>query len=257
MWPGGKDGAGVAQRLINQIPPHDVFVSAFLGDCAVMRRLKPASLSIGIDLDRENIDRWAANAAACGVPDRTAFFCCDAVEWLRHRFGWYHVAATGDGAPVARPTMLAVPASSSAATSSGATRWFVYADPPYMLATRKSAAQLYKHEMSDAAHVRLLETLRWLPCLVMVSHYPCDLYSDYLAGWRSFKFRSQTRGGSSAVECVWCNYPEPTILHDSRYLGRDKREREKIRRRVRRALGKVQRLPPLERQAVLDALARP
>ena len=109
MWPGGKDGAGVAQRLINQIPPHDVFVSAFLGDCAVMRRLKPASLSIGIDLDRENIDRWAANAAACGVPDRTAFFCCDAVEWLRHRFGWYHVAATGDGAPVARPTMLAVP----------------------------------------------------------------------------------------------------------------------------------------------------
>lgn len=41
-WPGGKDGSGVAQRLINQIPPHDVFVSPFLGDCAILRKKLPA-----------------------------------------------------------------------------------------------------------------------------------------------------------------------------------------------------------------------
>src|SRR3954451_2058388 len=58
-WPGGKDGSGVVQRLINQIPPHDVFVSAFLGDCAILRKKLPAKLSIGIDLDRANIERWA------------------------------------------------------------------------------------------------------------------------------------------------------------------------------------------------------
>jgi DNA adenine methylase len=47
VYYGGKDGAGVAQRLINQIPPHRVFVSAFLGDCAVLRRIRPAELTIG------------------------------------------------------------------------------------------------------------------------------------------------------------------------------------------------------------------
>lgn len=254
MWPGGKDGAGVVQRLINQIPPHDVFVSAFLGDCAVMRRMRPARLSIGIDLDRDNVTRWAN---AHGSPG-WEFHCSDGIEWLRHRFGWYRVASSGDSGRTMTATpasQTAVAADSSDGGSGDATKWFVYVDPPYMLATRKSGKQLYKHDMSDGAHVRLLQTLVWLPCMCMVSHYPCDLYNDALAGWRSFKFESQTRGGSPALECVWCNYPAPSALHDSRFLGRNKREREKIHRRVRRALGKVQRLPPLERQAVLDALA--
>jgi DNA adenine methylase len=248
-WPGGKDGAGVVQRLINEIPPHDVFVSAFLGDCALLRKIRPAGLSIGIDLDADNVRRWVRSAGdagssgdGSGVGSCRQLFCCDAVEWLRFQFGWYRVArSSGDGSGDA--TML--PAGET---------WFVYADPPYLMDTRKSKRQRYAHEMSDADHVRLLETLVWLPCLCMVSHYPCDLYDRALAGWRSFTFRSVTRGGGLATEKVWCNYPLPERLHDSRFLGRNKREREKIHRRVRRALGKVQRLPALERQAVLDAL---
>jgi DNA adenine methylase len=279
MWPGGKDGAGVAQRLINQIPPHDVFVSAFLGDCAVLRKIRPAGLAIGIDLDRANVERWSAGADGSSVVEfggasGRQFFCCDAVEWLRHRFGWYQVDGSGGDRPSPIPAAgaraddsggevlgkAARVARSSDARSSDATRlsnantWFVYADPPYMLNTRASKKQLYAHEMTDGDHVRLLATLLWLPCMVMVSHYPCRLYDDALAGWRSFSFRVQTRGGRSAIEKVWCNYPVPDKLHDSQFLGRDKREREKIRRRVRRALSKVQKLPPLERQAVLDAL---
>lgn len=260
-WPGGKDGAGVAQRLINEIPPHDVFVSAFLGDCAVLRKMRPARLSVGIDLERDNCDRWAANTAAAAASG-AEFHCCDAVEWLRHRFGWYRVDGSGG---LGRKYFAA--GSSDGGSGAGRSQdladefgvqtrltWFVYADPPYLLQTRASKRQMYAHEMSEADHVRLLETLVWLPCLCMVSHYPCDLYDRALAGWRSFTFQSTTRGGL-ATEKVWCNYPVPSQLHDSRYLGRNKREREKIHRRVRRALGKVQRLPALERQAVLDALA--
>ena len=48
---GGKSGGGVHQAIINQIPPHDVYCAPFLGDDAIMRRIKPAERSIGIEID--------------------------------------------------------------------------------------------------------------------------------------------------------------------------------------------------------------
>jgi hypothetical protein len=50
-YPGGKNGAGVYQTLINLMPPHDVYIEPFLGGGAVMRLKRPARLNIGIDLD--------------------------------------------------------------------------------------------------------------------------------------------------------------------------------------------------------------
>jgi DNA adenine methylase len=255
-WPGGKDGAGVVQRLVNEIPPHDVFVSAFLGDCAVMRTIRPAVQSIGIDLDRENVGRWADANQVSG----REFFCCDAVEWLRYRFGWYRVAGSGGGGSGGAADGSSVAGSSDAAAgdakSSDGTRLrtLVYCDPPYLLQSRRNGRRMYVHEMTEEDHAKLLATLVWLPCLVMVSHYPCAMYDAALAGWRSFAYRAMTRAGKMATEKVWCNYPVPSELHDARFLGRNKRERERIRRRVRRATAKIAGLPPLERQAVLDAI---
>jgi hypothetical protein len=133
-------------------------------------------------------------------------------------------------------------------------RVFVYLDPPYLLDARRSRRQLYDHEMTDEQHVRLLDTVVRLPCQVMISHYPHPLYASCLAGWRTFTFRSQTRGGRMATEQVWCNYPQPTELHDARFVGGNKRERERVRRRVRNWVGGLERMTPEERQAVLDAI---
>ena len=44
-YPGGKAGAGVCQRIINQIPSHDVYTEPFLGDGALLRRTCPARVS--------------------------------------------------------------------------------------------------------------------------------------------------------------------------------------------------------------------
>ena len=52
-YPGGKAGSGVYQTLINQIPPHDVYVSATAGHDAVLRYKRPAARNIAIDLDPE------------------------------------------------------------------------------------------------------------------------------------------------------------------------------------------------------------
>lgn len=282
-WPGGKDGAGVAQQLINEIPPHKVFVSAFLGDCAILRRKRPASANIGIDLDRANVERWANRPPIAPLQ----LFCCSSIEWLRHRFGCYQVAEIGvsvraaecggevlgdacgaenggdrrrnlaglkDHATAALSGDLVGNVAASSGSQSTDAEAFVYADPPYMLSSRRSKGRLYEHELTDDQHVELLTTLKMLPCNVMVSHYPCDLYDRALAGWRSFTFTVQTRGGAKATEKVWCNYPQPAVLHDPRYLGRNKRQRERIRRRVRNWSQGLARMHPLERQAILDAI---
>ena len=48
-YPGGKNGAGIYQRIINHMPPHRVYIEPFLGSGAVMRHKRPAERNIGID----------------------------------------------------------------------------------------------------------------------------------------------------------------------------------------------------------------
>ena len=48
-YPGGKNA--VYRTLINRIPPHRVFIEAFLGSGALMRHKRAADVNIGIDVD--------------------------------------------------------------------------------------------------------------------------------------------------------------------------------------------------------------
>jgi site-specific DNA-adenine methylase len=57
VYPGGKNGAGVYQTIINLMPPHDVYIEPFLGGGAIMRQKRPALLNIGVDLDPGAIAR--------------------------------------------------------------------------------------------------------------------------------------------------------------------------------------------------------
>lgn len=69
-YPGGK--GALYQWLINQIPPHDIFISTHLGQCAIMRYKRPARINIGIDLDETVIDAWRYELGP-GLPvDHTA-----------------------------------------------------------------------------------------------------------------------------------------------------------------------------------------
>jgi DNA adenine methylase len=67
VYPGGKNGAGVYQTLINLMPPHEVYIEPFLGGGAIMRQKRPAALNIGIDLDAAVIARFDDDARACTV----------------------------------------------------------------------------------------------------------------------------------------------------------------------------------------------
>jgi hypothetical protein len=216
-YPGGKNGAGVFQRIINQIPPHKVYLEPFAGSAAILRKKRPAARSIAVDLDPGAI----AALREAVLPVGTELVRGDGLEFLK-RFPW-----------------------------TGAE--FVYADPPYMIQTRRGG-RIYASELSRSHHALLLDLLNDLPCQVMVSGYWSRLYERSLEGWRTDHFPVMTRGGP-AEEWLWMNYPEPAALHDYRYLGRNFREREKFTRQQKRWVTRLRRMGTLQRFALLAALA--
>jgi len=250
-YPGGKAGAGVFQKIINQIPPHDTLIEVCLGDGAITRRIRRARRSIGIDIDMATAAKFAGE-----VPD-VEVYCCDGIEWLKHTFGLYRLApggdaaAGGDGSGVDESGGCYAGVAATFGDSAG--KAFVYIDPAYLMSTRRGG-KLYRHDMTDVQHWDLLWVIRRLSCYVMISGYPSPMYSASLENWRRISFQTTTRGGSLATECLWMNYEPPAELHDYRFLGNDKRERERIHRKARNWTAGLDRLPPLERQAIVRSI---
>ena len=129
----------------------------------------------------------------------------------------------------------------------------VYCDPPYIRETRKKYYPLYKYEYSSFQHIELLELIKSLPCMVMISGYESPLYMESLKNWHTHSFQAATHHGM-ATEWIWMNYSKPDQLHDYSYLGDNFREREKIKRRTKRWSVRIRSLPLLERQATLSAI---
>lgn len=225
-YPGGKNGAGVFQTIINQIPEHSIYIEAFVGSGAVLRNKRPVSTSIVIDADADVAAQWA---------DVTTYpRCCGEL-----------IALHGDAR-----SLLGIFADRELLSP----RVFIYCDPPYVRSARRSAGAIYRHEMTDADHLLLLGLLVEVPALVMVSGYRCPLYDVALSSWRRIDFQAMTRGGP-ATESLWMNYPEPVALADYSHLGRDFRERQDLKRQRERWRARLLRMSPLKRQALMLALS--
>ena len=82
---------------------------------------------------------------------------------------------------------------------------FIYADPPYLLDTRKG--YLYKREMANHEHEELLEVLLNHPGKVMISGYDSEMYNVYLKDWRWESIKTLAEGATSRTEKIWMNYP--------------------------------------------------
>lgn len=218
-YPGGKNGAGVFQRLINLMPPHRCYIEAFLGSGAIMRRKKRAAENVGIDADAGVIAGHVAGGHLAGVE---LIHGC-ALSWLADR-RW-----SGDE--------------------------LVYCDPPYLGSARSRPARaIYAHEMTaKGEHEELLRIVKACPALVIISGYPSPLYDRLLLGWRRVDYMAQTRGGAKP-ECAWLNFPEPAELHDYGWIGDDFRERMRIGRKINRWTRRLAAMPTLERAAILAAL---
>jgi DNA adenine methylase len=92
-------------------------------------------------------------------------------------------------------------------------RELVYCDPPYLHSTRNDS-HIYNYELTEADHTRLLEIIKALPCMVLISGYWSALYAQALRAWNTASFQTVTRAGKVVTEWLWYNYPDPVALHD-------------------------------------------
>jgi DNA adenine methylase len=86
----------------------------------------------------------------------------------------------------------------------------IYADPPYLGRERQDGApleqrRLYDLEMSEAAHLELLEALDDHPGPVVLSGYDSTLYADRLSLWSLVTKRDRNDANGHRAEALWLN----------------------------------------------------
>jgi len=264
-YAGGKNGSGVFQRLICMMPPHKVFVEMFLGSGAIIRRKKPADLSLAYELDKKTIREFAK-----AVPLESFLPWDINSEWT------YPGELPGNGGtsigfyePGTLRTNLEifnVDAFEALKAKFVASSYFwgmhnpgdvlLYCDPPYPDGVRSSKGRIYKFElMAEAEHNELCSLLLAIPCKIILSGYDNDLYNDRLKGWRKESIPTTNRAGKRVLETVWLNFPAPVELHDYQHAGENYRDRWRIEKRLRNWTGQLERMTPAERGAMLERLA--
>jgi DNA adenine methylase len=206
------------QQLINLMPPHEVYIETHLGGGSVIRNKRLAKRNIGIEIDPKVFQIWSEEEKR----PELELIQADAVLFLKtYQF-------TGNE--------------------------MVYCDPPYLRETRRNRnRKYYRYEYCVEQHLELLEVIKTIQCMVMISGYESELYKEILTGWHIHTFDSAVRGGVN-TEWVWMNYPEPIELHDYRFLGNNFRERERLKRRKENWVSRLQCMAVLERQALLCAM---
>ncbi|MCK5613954.1 DNA adenine methylase [Candidatus Pacearchaeota archaeon] len=217
---GGKSGAGTYQTIINQIPYHDIYIEGFLGMGGILRNKRPARKSIGLDLNSTCINEVINFGLFPGLVVKNT---C-AISFLE-------LEAKKFGKEV-----------------------FIYLDPPYPLDSRKDNRPVYKFELSDQDHLRILTAIKALNCNIAISTYPNKLYNQELSGWRKIEFESSTRQGM-ATENLYMNYGSGFHLHDDRYLGANSGTRQDIKRRIERSVKGIMKWKTAERLRFLRELA--
>lgn len=215
---GSKNANGLFQFIINHIPQHRIYIEGFLGGGTILQAKKPAQTSYCFDTDPTVIDAFNLR---CSI---------DNVSYMNESFlsGMQLISDLLDPADT-----------------------FIYLDPPYHHNTRTSTKR-YRYEMTNAGHIDLLDYVAGSPYKIMLSCYDNDLYRSKLHKWTRKTVKSMTRGGLR-TETIYMNY-KISSLHDSRYIGKDFTDRQRIKRKVARHIKKLSQLEPLERECIIDEI---
>ena len=86
-----------------------------------------------------------------------------------------------------------------------------YVDPPYMPETRDKGGD-YAHELTGDQHVELLQFLRTLGGMVVLSGYPSPVYDDLLADWTRVERKALADGARARTEVLWINPAANRVL---------------------------------------------
>jgi site-specific DNA-adenine methylase len=230
-YTGGKNGSGVYQKIISMMPKHRVYVEGFLGSGAILRNKKPAEVNFGVEIDYEVVKDYWTNEKMPSIPNLTL----RTENFINFLYDFRHNFPSLQG--FSNKEIL------------------FYCDPPYLESTRRAHRQIYRYDMrSESQHCEFLSFVVNLPYNVMISGYDSPLYNDILASWRKEFFQTTNRAGQRTTEIVWCNFPPPLELHDYSHLGKDFRERERIKRKRLRWKNRLLKMDSQERFALMATI---
>jgi DNA adenine methylase len=139
-----------AQRLIiNEMPPHNLFLELFIGKKPIMRLKRRASINIGLDSDPDVVAAAAERYRDCGF----TLICEDAIAFLG-RNEWLHPQG----------------------------KELVYCALPQL-------GSNHRRESTQTYQSFLLEVLRELPGMVIIAGAWHELYQHQLADWRTISYK--------------------------------------------------------------------
>lgn len=221
-YPGSKAAAGLAERIIREMPPHTYYVEGFAGHAAVYRLKKKAQVSVLVDIDPQVI-----KDLKLGLPNegkKPLVYQSDFIAFYLRNENFFN-----------QNTVL-------------------YLDPPYLFGVRTGA--IYDHEFGTVVeHLALIEIFKKTKANCLLSGYWSDLYERELKGYRCVEIPAMTRGGIRN-EYLWMNFEQPEFLHDSRFAGWDYRERERIKKKAKRWTFNFMTMPTAERQAIIEEIQK-
>lgn len=215
-YPGGKNGGGAYQKIICQVPPHEVFIELFGGSAAITKRIKPSHVNYVIEKDKEVYTKLKTT-----IPHGTIVINGCAIKWLQE---------------------TSLPLST-----------FIYADPPYPINATRSKKRIYHNSLTDQEHEILLRLLTFIPANIAISSYHNELYDTILKDWRQIEYPLMTRKGW-ATEVLYMNYPEPIALHDYSMIGENAMKRQMFKRKKQRWEKRLANMDIIERQAIMQSL---
>lgn len=215
---GSKAGAGVKERIISLMPPHDTYIELFLGSGVVLNHKPRAARQIGVEKNNKTVVKYNYTEGAQIITG------C-AFDFLQN----FDFQTAG--------------------------RVLIYADPPYLESTRKGGGEYGNYEMTRLDHEHLLfEVLRLslMGVMVMLSGYESQLYNERLNHLRRLDYQAMTRAGP-VTESLWMNFT-PARPHWHTYAGENKAQRQAIKRKAARWANKYRACPHGERLAIMAAL---
>lgn len=221
-YPGNKNIPGLIQKIVNQIPACTDFYEPFAGSAAVsnflyVRSRNPVQFFIN-DLDLAVTDKYGYPAGAIVSSEPAT-----AILWK----------------------LISVSAGKDT---------FVFLDPPYLQSCRPRSLDLYRFDMTVEDHLLLFTLVRDLKCNCMLIHPECDLYNHALKSFRKVHVTVRCHNKTSR-EILYMNYPEPARLLTYDMVGSDCWDRQRIKRKGDRLIKKIQELPVLERNYLLDRIS--
>lgn len=200
-YPGNKSVKGLYHLIINNFPPHENFYELTAGSAFISQIKSPAKKTFVNDID---VDVYCKLLAYTQEHPE--------LKWHVTNENLINILSTLVNGRIGSPADL------------------IYIDLPYL-----GVKPQYKNGHDQHTHEQVLMLVAQLKTNVMLSHYEHPLYDNLITrnGWRKKVLRLHYHQ-KFVTEAIYMNYAEPKKLQDYSLLGKNRTDRQRIKKKIDR-----------------------